>query len=268
MPDDEDDEMPLTPLRSRHQNRVPKVRGKNASPNWSQLLPADMLAEREAKVREFARRAELRLPLFPEKRKKETPPMKALHLFTESKSVTPENEIQKCLDCIVARWNARIPRKRFIKWTPLRIAEARQTLRMWTLDEVLAAIDLYGAAPWQKANGHRAIDTWLQVKVATEWCEKAALAAEEAERAKAPKDPRVAGAVADLAERLRLKREDEVLLADFEALPDADREAIFDQANAEIAQVHGRPIQGKAARSLGTHIVKQHVLMILRRQKA
>ena len=192
--------------------------------------------------------------------------MNAKALWSDGSSVTPEREIQACLDAIRERWNARIPRKRFLKWTPLRIADARAALRMWTLPDVLAAIDLYAQGQWQRANGHRAIDTWLTLPIVTEWCERAALAAEVADWREPPQDARVAKATEDVAEKLRVRREDEVLLAAFADLPATRRNAIFDQAADEIVAVGGRRLTGRHARSLDTHLIRQHVLMILRRQ--
>ena len=71
--DPENDDMPMIPMRSRHQNRQPVKPPRNrVSSGWRKLLPPDRIEEREARVQEFCRRAELGLPLFPDTRPKES----------------------------------------------------------------------------------------------------------------------------------------------------------------------------------------------------
>ena len=62
---DDEDDMPLIPIHSRHQDRVPVKRGRKSETAYIANLPPDKLAEREDRIKAMIQRAAKGLPLFP-----------------------------------------------------------------------------------------------------------------------------------------------------------------------------------------------------------
>ena len=194
--------------------------------------------------------------------------MNAIDLYTKSSSATPPDQMDAAMARIQVVWNEAIPRRKFRKWTPTRITGARATLRIWTVSEVIGGIRCYARAPWQNKNRKwQRIDTWLAPSMATTWCEQAEQDAEDAEWKRKAADARVAKRTDTLADALRIRDQDEALLAGFHGLSKHEQAAIFAKANDEIVAVAGRRMRPKQL-TLDTHLIRQHVLMILRRGAA
>ena len=66
---DDEDDMPLIPLRSRHQDRVPITGVHKGHTTYITLLTPAQLAEREAKIQWMIARAAKGLPLTPRRRR-------------------------------------------------------------------------------------------------------------------------------------------------------------------------------------------------------
>lgn len=161
-------------------------------------------------------------------------------------------------------WNSAIHKRRFHKWTTEMQHGLRALLGQRTLAEILAAIKHYGASKWHRQHRHLECRAWLQEGKANDWCEKAARAAEDAQWQDKAKDTRVDTLASDLAEQMRLKSEAETLLAVFEAMAPAEQQAMLEQANEENVALGGRRKPPKLL-NLNTHMIREHVLMILRR---
>jgi len=191
--------------------------------------------------------------------------MNATDLFPPGKSATPPDQMDAAMARIRVVWNECIRKRRFLKWTHTRIRDARATLRAWTKDQVVAGIRCYSKSSWQRKNSKwLAIDKWLVLSKATEWIEEAGRQAEDAESRKRAADSRVAQAIDETAQKMRLKSADELLLMEFDNMPEAYQETIFAQANDELVEVGGRRKPPKLL-NLDTFLIRKHVLMILRR---
>ena len=171
-------------------------------------------------------------------------------------------EVRDVIGRIVAAWNAAIPRNRVRIVNQPRYMDLLGALRIFKVDEICQAIQWYGKQAWQRQkNAWCPFDAFIAEDRLTQWVEsamehdeKAALAAEHRQAAKAADQANVQ-AVDAVAERRRLQAEA------FDALRPYPRSLLLEDAKRVLprglrnnaAQVRLRAIAMMAEQGKDSH---------------
>lgn len=142
-------------------------------------------------------------------------------------------------DAVMARWNEKIPRNRVRVLNRERFIAIGRALEIFSLQEILAAIDYYSAQSWQrKNNAWKKFDAFIEVPTLTGWVEACMEAAEKAEAAKPAKDARVRALQEKiLHQQAEMDRRDG-LRSRFAKLPEAEQKRLLAKALEELRRVH------------------------------
>jgi len=140
-------------------------------------------------------------------------------------------ELVAAIEWIVAAWNANIPRNRVRIVNQPRYYDLLAALRIFTTDEICAAIEWYGKQAWQRQRGAWCtFDAFLAEDRLTQWVESSM---EHGERVVQVEQHKLAAqaagratvqAVDEIAEKRRLQAEA------FDALPPARRYKLLEDA--------------------------------------
>ena len=144
-------------------------------------------------------------------------------------------EVRGAIERIVAAWNAAIPRNRVRLVNQPRYMDLLGALRIFTADEIYAAIGWYGKQTWQRTrNAWCTFDAFLAEDRLTQWVESSM---EHDERAAQVEQHRAAGqaagqakaqAVDAVADKRRLQAEA------FDALPPPQRYNLLEDAKRAL----------------------------------
>jgi hypothetical protein len=144
-------------------------------------------------------------------------------------------EVRDVIARIVSAWNAAIPRNRVRIVNQPRYYDLLGALRIFTAEEICAAIEWYGKQVWQRTRGAWCtFDAFLDEGKLTQWVESsmehAEKAAQVAERSQAAQAAGQAKAVAvdEVAER-RVRQ-----AAAFDALPPTQRYKLLEDAKRAL----------------------------------
>ncbi|MFA5123591.1 hypothetical protein [Zavarzinia sp.] len=136
-----------------------------------------------------------------------------------------------------------------------------------------AAIEKYGADEW-----HRRTGAWLDLadfmrpKNLDKWfveCAERERVAEQKQAQRTPLAPPVRGVVREVAKALKAPTpadEERARIAEFKAMPEAERAAVLDQAAREWAGLH--PQRNPLPADLAYYPIARQVCEILKRRKA
>lgn len=184
----------------------------------------------------------------------------------------PIDKLAEKADAIMARWNERIPRNKVRVLNRERFIAIGRALEIFSLQEILAAIDHYSAQSWQrKKNAWKKFDAFIEVPTLTAWVEECMEAAEKAEAAKPVKDARVRALQEKIGQRRAEMDRHDALRSRFAALPDAEKKRLLAKALEELQRVrpssrHAPPII--AIRSQALVILEREMKSTQRAQEA
>lgn len=165
-------------------------------------------------------------------------------------------------DAVMARWNEKIPRNKVRVLNRERFIAIGRALEIFSLEEILAAIDYYSAQSWQrKKNAWKKFDNFMEPRTLTAWVEECLEAAEKAEAEKPVKDARVAALQEKIAQQqVEMDRRD-ALRSRFAALPDAEKKRLLAKAVEEL-----RRLQPGSRHAPPVVTIRTQALVILERE--
>ena len=159
-------------------------------------------------------------------------------------SATSADELAEAIDRVVERWNASIPANRVRRINQPRYIDLRAALAEFTAAEICNAIEHYGASKWnRKNNAWMRFDNFIGLKRLTQWIEDAQNAADKAEAARLPADPRVAELQAQVAAKTAALSQAAADRKQFGGLAEDRRQELLLQASDELRQIRGPAYQ-------------------------